>query len=164
MPLDSQSKSNIAIVTKEWPPEIYGGAGVHVINLVESLKKFSDTQVRVHCFGSERPDASAYQLSPALENLNSAMKTLLLDMDIAEKLANVDLVHSHTWYANFTGFLAAKIFEIPTLLPRIPSNRSDHGRQTSLEVDIQFQVGLSKFHMNMPKGLLRLAMRSVLIF
>lgn len=116
MPLDSQSKSNIAIVTKEWPPEIYGGAGVHVINLVESLKKFSDTQVRVHCFGSERPDASAYQLSPALENLNSAMKTLLLDMDIAEKLANVDLVHSHTWYANFTGFLAAKIFEIPHVI------------------------------------------------
>ena len=89
---------------------------MHVINLVESLKKFSDTQVRVHCFGSERTDASAYQLSPSLENLNSAMKTLLLDMDIAEKLANVDLVHSHTWYANFTGFLAAKIFEIPHVI------------------------------------------------
>lgn len=116
MPLDSQSKSRIAIVTREWPPEIYGGAGVHVMNLVKSLKKFSDNQVDVHCFGPERDDAKAYQLTPSFNNLNSALKTLLLDMNIAENLGNFDLVHSHTWYANFAGYLASTIFGVPHVI------------------------------------------------
>lgn len=116
MPLDSQSKSNIAIVTREWPPEIYGGAGVHVRNLVESLQTYSDTQIDVHCFGSARFDANAYQLTPSFDNLNNALRTMLLDIEIAERLESADLVHSHTWYANFAGYLAAKIFDIPHVI------------------------------------------------
>ncbi|MGA1158251.1 MAG: glycogen synthase [Candidatus Nanopelagicaceae bacterium] len=112
MPLDSQLKS-IAMVTREWPPEVYGGAGVHVINLVDSLKKFSDVRVDVNCFGSARGDANAYELDPPFNNLNVALKTLLLDMDIARNLGNFDLVHTHTWYANFAGYLASKLFDVP---------------------------------------------------
>lgn len=112
MPLDSQLKS-IAMVTREWPPEVYGGAGVHVINLVDSLKKFLDVRVDVNCFGSARGDANAYELNTPFNNLNVALKTLLLDMDIARNLGNFDLVHTHTWYANFAGFLASKLFDVP---------------------------------------------------
>lgn len=86
------------------------------MNLVKSLKKFSDNQVDVHCFGPERDDAEAYQLTSSFNNLNSALKTLLLDMNIAENLGNFDLVHSHTWYANFAGYLASTIFGVPHVI------------------------------------------------
>ena len=101
------------MITKEWPPHIYGGAGVHVSNLVSALADNPEISTKVHCFGPERPDAFNYELSGELNSINPALQALLIDSDIASHLGNVDIAHSHTWYANLAGYLASKMFEIP---------------------------------------------------
>lgn len=101
------------MVTKEWPPNIYGGAGVHVTNLVSALNNLPELSTQVHCFGSTRSDASAYQLTSELEQLNPAIQALLIDSDISANIADANVIHSHTWYANFAGYLAQKIYGIP---------------------------------------------------
>lgn len=103
----------MAMITKEWPPDVYGGAGVHVTNLVNALKENPSITTQVHCFGAARQDALAYELTGELQQLNPAFQTLLLDDEIARALNGNDLVHSHTWYANFAGYLASKMFGIP---------------------------------------------------
>lgn len=103
----------VAMVTKEWPPNIYGGAGVHVTNLVSALNNLPELSTQVHCFGSTRSDASAYQLTSELEQLNPAIQALLIDSDISANIADANVIHSHTWYANFAGYLAQKIYGIP---------------------------------------------------
>ena len=101
------------MITKEWPPHIYGGAGVHVSNLVSALSEVSGTSVEVHCFGPKRNDAFNYELTGELAKVNPALQALLIDSDIASKLNRVDIAHSHTWYANLAGYLASKMFGIP---------------------------------------------------
>ena len=101
------------MITKEWPPHIYGGAGVHVSNLVSALSEISGTSVEVHCFGPKRNDAFNYELTGELAKVNPALQALLIDSDIASKLNRVDIAHSHTWYANLAGYLASKMFGIP---------------------------------------------------
>lgn len=107
----------VAMITKEWPPNIYGGAGVHATNLVSALSELSQNtdglQTEVHCFGAARPDAVGYEINPELKDLNPALQALLIDSDIANNLSGVDVVHSHTWYANFAGFLASRIYGVP---------------------------------------------------
>jgi len=104
----------VGVITKEWPPHIYGGAGVHVQYLVESLRREID--VAVHCFGEARTDAKNYELSTELSVLNPAFQTIMTDMDIARNLNGVDLVHSHTWYANLAGHLAKQMYGIPHVI------------------------------------------------
>lgn len=104
----------VGVITKEWPPHIYGGAGVHVQYLVESLR--SEIDVAVHCFGEARTDAKNYELSTELSVLNPAFQTIMTDMDIARNLNGVDLVHSHTWYANLAGHLAKQMYGIPHVI------------------------------------------------
>ena len=101
------------MITKEWPPHIYGGAGVHVTNLVSALKANPLISTDVHCFGPERIDASNHELSGDLLKINPALQALLIDSDIASRLVNVDIAHSHTWYANLAGFLSSREFGIP---------------------------------------------------
>ena len=101
------------MITKEWPPHIYGGAGVHVSNLVSALSEVSGISVEVHCFGPKRNDAFNYELTGELAKVNPALQALLIDSDIASKLNLVDIAHSHTWYANLAGYLASKMFGIP---------------------------------------------------
>ena len=103
----------VAMVTKEWPPQIYGGAGVHVSNLVSALSNLSGLSTQVHCFGKPRADAVAYELTAEFTQLNPALQTLLIDSDIAFNLKDVDVAHSHTWYANFAGYLAKRIYGVP---------------------------------------------------
>ena len=103
----------VAMVTKEWPPNIYGGAGVHVTNLVSALNNLPDLSTQVHCFGAARSDAASYQLNSELEQVNPAIQALLIDSDISANIADANVVHSHTWYANFSGYLAQKIYGIP---------------------------------------------------
>ena len=103
----------IGMITREWPPAIYGGAGVHVTNLTEALSSLGRQSINVHCFGSKRRDATGHDLSSSFVELNPALKTLLIDADIARDLSQVQLVHSHTWYANFAGYLASKMYSIP---------------------------------------------------
>ncbi|MBU3645727.1 MAG: glycogen synthase [Candidatus Nanopelagicaceae bacterium] len=104
------------MITKEWPPKIYGGAGVHVTNLVSALNQLPEISSQVHCFGETRNDAHAYPITGELTQLNPALQALLIDSDIAmgqsTPIAEANVVHSHTWYANFAGYLAAKSYGI----------------------------------------------------
>jgi len=114
---DLKGKSiKVSMLTKEWPPAIYGGAGVHVTNLVAALGEISNVSTDVHCFGDQRNDAHGYQLNKPYSNINPALQALLIDADMALNLAGSSIAHSHTWYANFAGYLAAKMHRIPHVI------------------------------------------------
>ncbi len=104
----------IGLLTREYPPEVYGGAGVHVGNLVPELRKQCD--VEVHCFGSPRPLAHNHTVTPKLATANQALQTLSVDLDMADALGDVDVVHSHTWYANMGGHLAHLLRGVPHVI------------------------------------------------
>jgi len=118
----------IGIVTREWPPDVYGGAGVHVEHLVAALRGLpgGDVDVDVHCFGGPREDATAHAVPEGLREANGALQALGVDVEIAAALSGADLVHSHTWYANGAGMLAALVHGAPhvvtahSLEPRRP--------------------------------------------
>lgn len=106
----------VDIVTKEYPPEIYGGAGVHVTELVKALRE--SIEVRVRAFGAERdePGTTAYGVPAELTSANAALQTLGTDLEIVTDVAGADVVHSHTWYANFAGHLASLLHGIPHIV------------------------------------------------
>jgi len=117
----------IGIVTREWPPDVYGGAGVHVEHLVAAMRSLpAGPEIDVHCFGGPRPDAVGHAVPPNLQAANGALQAVVVDVEIAAALAGVDLVHSHTWYANGAGLLAALVHGVPhvvtahSLEPRRP--------------------------------------------
>jgi alpha-maltose-1-phosphate synthase len=117
----------IGIVTREWPPDVYGGAGVHVEHLVAAMRSLpGGPDIDVHCFGGPRPDAVGHAVPPNLQAANGALQAVGVDVEIAAALAGVDLVHSHTWYANGAGLLAALVHGVPhvvtahSLEPRRP--------------------------------------------
>jgi starch synthase len=102
----------IGILTREYPPDVYGGAGVHVDFLVRELVKLAE--VEVHCMGEPRPGAIAHsEHDPLLEGANAALRTLAADLAMADQTSSCDLVHSHTWYANMGGHLAKLLHGIP---------------------------------------------------
>jgi starch synthase len=106
----------IDLISKEYPPAIYGGAGVHVAELVQVLRKTIEVQVR--CFGADRneKDTKAYSHSENFNHDNAAVQTLDTDLAMVADVAGADLVHSHTWYANFAGHVASKLHGIPHLI------------------------------------------------
>jgi starch synthase len=106
----------VAVLTREYPPEVYGGAGVHVEFLVAELRRLID--VDVHCFGAARsePGVYAHQTPAGLESANPALQTLGVDVEIVAALGQVDLLHSHTWYANLAGVLASQLKGVPHVL------------------------------------------------
>ncbi|MEV6242995.1 glycogen synthase [Lentzea sp. NPDC051838] len=114
----------VALMTREYPPEVYGGAGVHVGFLVPHLRELVD--VDVHCFGAPRTDATAHNPPHSLEQANAAITTLAVDLEMAQAVAGANLVHTHTWYANMGGHLAKLLHGIPhvvtahSLEPRRP--------------------------------------------
>ena len=93
----------VDILSKEYPPQIYGGAGVHVAELVRALRDRGDVDARVRCFGGPRdePDSYGYPDLPDLAGANAALQTMGVDLRMAGDCVGADLVHSHTWYANF---------------------------------------------------------------
>lgn len=103
----------VDVVTREYPPEVYGGAGVHVAELVKELRRTLDVQVR--CFGTERAETgvTAYTTPGGLQSSNAALMTLGTDLEIAQDVAGADIVHSHTWYANGAGHVAGLLHGIP---------------------------------------------------
>ena len=105
----------VDVLTKEYPPEIYGGAGVHVAELVRALRKRDDLETRVHAFGAQReePLTWSYAEPKELAHANAALRTLGVDLAIADACAGTDLVHSHTWYANLAGHLAGLLHHVP---------------------------------------------------
>ncbi|WP_458041341.1 MULTISPECIES: glycogen synthase [Bacteria] len=106
----------VDIVTKEYPPEVYGGAGVHVTELVRALRTRMD--VRVRAFGAPRDEAgtTSYAVPGELASANPAVQTLGVDLEIVGDVAGADVVHSHTWYANFAGHTASLLHGIPHIV------------------------------------------------
>ncbi len=106
----------IDLITKEYPPHIYGGAGVHVAELVKVLRKSIDVKVR--CFGEVRDesDTFAYTHPADFDSANPALQTMATDLAMVSDMASTDLVHSHTWYANFAGQVASKLHGVPHLI------------------------------------------------
>ena len=103
----------VDLISREYPPEVYGGAGVHLEYLSRDLRRLAD--VRVHCFGQPRsePGVTAYPEPAELKDANAALRTMGVDLAIANGCAGTDVVHSHTWYANFAGYTAQLLHGVP---------------------------------------------------
>jgi len=110
----------VDILSKEFPPEIYGGAGVHVSELSRVLAPLVD--LKVHCFGAPREprvngaEVKAYPVPGELVDANAAIQTLGVDLAMVGDVAGADVVHSHTWYANMAGHLSSLMYGIPHVL------------------------------------------------
>ncbi|MEU1983352.1 glycogen synthase [Nocardia sp. NPDC019395] len=102
------------MLTREFPPEVYGGAGVHVTELVARLRRMST--VTVHCMGVPRPDAQVHGADPELERANPALRMMSAQLRMADAVGAVDVVHSHTWYSGLAGHLAATLYGIPHIV------------------------------------------------
>ncbi|HVF32077.1 MAG TPA: glycogen synthase [Acidimicrobiales bacterium] len=102
------------LLTREYPPEVYGGAGVHVEYLARELRTVLH-EVRVHCFGAPRaePGVVAYADPPGLVGANAALRTMGVDLEMAAGCEGADVVHSHTWYANLAGHTAKLLYGVP---------------------------------------------------
>jgi starch synthase len=114
----SETAVRVGLLTREYPPEVYGGAGVHVEYLARHLARLDGIEIEVRCFGEPRDQpevAAAYQpwdeLTPSAEG--AALRALSVDLRMADDLGGVDLAHSHTWYANLGGHLAKLAWGIP---------------------------------------------------
>ena len=105
----------VDILTKEYPPQIYGGAGVHVAELVRALRARGDVDAQVRCFGGPRDEVgtTGYGDLPQLSSANAAISTLGVDLAMVGDCLGADLVHSHTWYANMAGHLASLLGGVP---------------------------------------------------
>ncbi len=101
-------------MTREYPPEVYGGAGVHVTELVAQLRRLC--AVDVHCMGAPRPGAFAHQPDPRFDGANAALSTLSSDLVMANAASAATVAHSHTWYTGMAGHLAALLYDIPHVL------------------------------------------------
>ena len=101
-------------MTREYPPEVYGGAGVHVTELVAQLRHLCE--VDVHCMGAPRPDVYVHQPDPALRGANPALSTLSADLSMVNCASAATVVHSHTWYTGLAGHLAALLYGVPHVL------------------------------------------------
>ena len=102
------------MLTREYPPEVYGGAGVHVTELVAQLRHLCE--VEVHCMGAPRSSAFAHQPDPALIDANPALSTLSADLRMVNAAAGATVVHSHTWYTGMAGHIAALLHGVPHVL------------------------------------------------
>jgi alpha-maltose-1-phosphate synthase len=104
----------VAMMTREYPPEVYGGAGVHVTELVTQLRRLCE--VDVHCMGAPRTGAFVHQPDPALKGANPALSTLSADLVMANAASAATVAHSHTWYTGMAGHLTALLYGIPHVL------------------------------------------------
>jgi starch synthase len=108
------SRLRVALLTREYPPEVYGGAGVHVTYLARELGGLVD--LTVHCQGADRAGAVAHRPWELLDGTNQALQTISADLSMTAAVASADLVHSHTWYANLAGHLAALLYDVPHIV------------------------------------------------
>lgn len=106
----------VDLLTREYPPEVYGGAGVHVAELVRALRTDIDVVVRAFGMPRDEHDVHSYLVPPGLTEANPALQTLGVDLQIAQDVAGADIVHSHTWYANAAGHLASLLHGMPHVI------------------------------------------------
>lgn len=114
----------VGLITREYPPEVYGGAGVHVEYLSRELAKL--IEVEVHCWGTQRADEGNLHVhgdvpppevtQGTTEKFKTAVDALALNLKQMKELGGIDVVHTHTWYASMAGFLAKKLYNIPFVL------------------------------------------------
>jgi starch synthase len=106
----------IDLLTREYPPDVYGGAGVHVENLAAVLRSRADVRVRAFGDPREEPGVTGYPDLPELAAANAALRTFGVDLAMAADCDGADVVHSHTWYANLAGHLAGLLYDVPHVL------------------------------------------------
>jgi starch synthase len=106
----------IDLLSREYPPDVYGGAGVHVEYLARELRRLDE--VRVRCFGAGREEygVDAYRVPGGLETANAALQVMGVDLEMAAGCEGADVVHSHTWYANLAGHVAKLLYGVPHVL------------------------------------------------
>ncbi|MEO6951084.1 MAG: glycogen synthase [Polyangia bacterium] len=115
----------VGLMTREYPPNVYGGAGVHVEYLSRELAR--RIEVEVHCWGEQHSDEGNLHVhggtpwskltdGPPGAKYKTALEALSLNLDQVQRLANVDIVHTHTWYVSMAGFLGKKLFGVPFVL------------------------------------------------
>ena len=103
----------VGMMTREYPPEVYGGAGVHVTELTRFMREIVD--VDVHCMGEPREESNVYVhgVDPELKDANGALRTLSTGLRMAHAADGLDVVHSHTWYSGLGGHLTGLLHDIP---------------------------------------------------
>ena len=114
----------VGLFTREYPPLVYGGAGVHVDYLSRELAK--EIEVEVHCWGPQNSDAGNLHVrgqEPWAEISNGtegkfkgALEALSLNLTQIKALEGIDVVHTHTWYVSMAGYLAKKLYGVPFVL------------------------------------------------
>ncbi|WP_155054295.1 glycogen synthase [Streptomyces blattellae] len=105
----------VGLLTREYPPDVYGGAGVHVEFLARELRDLVDLDV--HCWGEGRAEGVLrHRPWPALDTANDALRTFSVDLAMTAALEGRELVHSHTWYANLAGHLGKLLYGIPHVM------------------------------------------------
>lgn len=114
----------VGLMTREYPPAVYGGAGVHVEYLSRELAK--RIMVEVHCWGEQQSESGSLSVrgeEPArqitdgtTEKFKTALDALALNLQQMKELGAIDVVHTHTWYASMAGFLAKKLYGVPFVL------------------------------------------------
>jgi len=109
----------VAMLTREYPPEVYGGAGVHVEHLARSLVGLVD--LTVHCQGADRDDPRgpavvAHRPWDHLARAGAALQVISTDLAMTAAVSRAQLVHSHTWYANLAGHLSALLYGVPHVM------------------------------------------------
>lgn len=114
----------VGLMTKEYPPAVYGGAGVHVEYLSRELAK--RIEVEVHCWGDQksaegnltvRGEVPAPEITGgSTEKFKAAVDALALNLQWMKELGRIDIVHTHTWYVSMAGFLAKKLYGVPFVL------------------------------------------------
>src|ERR1700712_3584340 len=119
-----EESMRVGLMTREYPPNVYGGAGVHVEYLSRELAKKID--VEVHCWGTQHEDEGKLHvrgLEPAPEitgdtkaKFKAAVDAFALNLSQMKDLGSIDIVHTHTWYVSMAGFLAKKLYNIPFVL------------------------------------------------
>jgi alpha-maltose-1-phosphate synthase len=113
-PPAAAGRLSVALLTREYPPEVYGGAGVHVEYLARELRRL--VRLTVHCQGADRDGAVAHRPWAHLAPAASTLQVLSADLSMAAAAGGADVVHSHTWYASLAGFLASQLYGIPHVL------------------------------------------------
>ncbi|MFI6657688.1 glycogen synthase [Streptomyces sp. NPDC050523] len=105
----------VGLLTREYPPDVYGGAGVHVEFLARELSSLVDLEV--HCWGEGRGvGVVRHRPWAALDTANDALRTFSVDLAMTAGVEGRELVHSHTWYANLGGHLAKMLYGIPHVM------------------------------------------------
>jgi glycogen synthase len=132
----------VQFFTREYPPYVYGGAGVHVEYLAAELSKL--IQVDVRCFGDQDLDAGRLSVKgypyensafdPTDEKLKGVLQTLNTCLQFNAEDIDADIIHCHTWYAHFAGIMAKLCYGKPLVItihslePLRPWKREQLGR------------------------------------